>query len=733
MQEVNMAKEVRSLLLNFSKFCLIVIIFIYLGISLQAQENNNEDLANPFKMSLDELLNAKVSGVSKYEQWQDDAPASVMVITKKQIRDRGYEDLSDLLKDVPGIDIIENAGRFGEYYTIRGIEGNDRFLVLINGHKINPTSGTFFSIGNSVSLQFAKQVEIIYGPASSIYGADAFAGIINIILDDNDKTSTRIRVSGGSSNRKNLSIFAHYKGKRGFTLTAAARRFLSDGPDFTGKGYPEYDAIVAQYQSPQRPHFQQPIDDHNIFLQAGFKNISFLYFRQHFNEGNGLGLNPDFYVFNQENRWKMTTDLLWGIYKKKFIDDSLLTFDLSYISHAQHRESQFLKWLIPGNPVETFNQYMTGNDKSLRMVLSYNKTFSRKFKLIAGIEYETTKSIPPYANDEVLGNSFKYEGQNAKIIADALSIKEQRYAGFGQLTYSPSLWLDIILGGRFDYSSRYKGTFNPRVGLILKPIPKTTVKMLYGTAFQAPSLFYQFEQFGTPIYAFRSTNEINTQEDPGWSLKNQLLTTHELSIHRRFGDHFRFGVSIYYNNMKDLIERVTYDSTGSTWNKYFNMFTDGQRNENIGSRKSVGLNFTLNAAINENLDGYFYYSYTVADQKELVDRVETPRVAHNKIWIGATFRKLFRFLTLSPRFKWIGKSHTAITSSLYTGESFFDHSSLDISIRAAVLKKIHLLGFLGNILDHRYEVGGLFEQNGVYAASIPQPRFHFRLGIEAEF
>jgi outer membrane receptor for ferrienterochelin and colicin len=56
----------------------------------------------------------------------------------------------------------------------------------------------------------------------------------------------------------------------------------------------------------------------------------------------------------------------------------------------------------------------------------------------------------------------------------------------------------LIIGARFDYSTRYGAVFNPRMGFIVKPFKNTLIKAIYGKAFQSPSLFFQYEQWGAP-------------------------------------------------------------------------------------------------------------------------------------------------------------------------------------------------------------------------------------------
>ena len=128
-----------------------ILITCLIAVNIQSYaQNDSINYDSLITLSLKDLLKLKVKGVSKYEEMSEKSPASVIIISETQIRENGYQDLSDILKNVLGIDIVDNARGFGEYYTLKGIEGNDRFLVIVDGQKINPVSGTFLSIGNSM-------------------------------------------------------------------------------------------------------------------------------------------------------------------------------------------------------------------------------------------------------------------------------------------------------------------------------------------------------------------------------------------------------------------------------------------------------------------------------------------------------------------------------------------------------------------------------------------------------
>lgn len=713
-----------------------IILIIILGLSIQSfAQNDSINYDSLAVMPLKDILQLKVEGVSKYEEATDKSPASVIIITESQIRENCYQDLSDVLKNVLGIDIVDNARGFGEYYTVRGVEGNDRFLVTIDGQKINPVSGTFLSVGNSISVNFAQRIEIIYGPSSVMYGADAFAGIINIVSKDvinNYYISSNIDY--GSLNTKNGEISAQFKLNDDLSISAFARIFKSDGVDFVGRD--SVYNLITQYHYPQRNEFEQPIDDHTIFAKAKYKNLTLSFFQQHFNEGNALGMTTNCYVYNKENKWEMNNNLIWINYKNNINNNSNISLDIAYVNHRQNPETQFLKWAQHGIFDKTFSQYLTGLDNTLRSSLTYNRTFlkQKNLKFISGLEYEYSQSIPPYANDEVLGNSDKFEGTTADLIRAELKITEQRFAGFSQMAYSPFKMINIILGGRYDYSMLNKGTFNPRMSFIFSPRKSTTFKILYGTAFQAPSLFYKYEQWGTPAAVMLSSTEIAISE-PNWQLKNQKISTIEAQISRKIGTFMIFYLSEYHSKLSDIIERVVYSD--SVYNKYFSTpdsayYTLGIRNENIGIQNILGINFKTELIFKPDFYAYLSYSYTKGYAETDNGREDIPQISTNKFWAGFIYRNLFNHINISTRIKWIGKINNKNHLVFPTGKQpgFFN---MDLSFRIInIIKPAVFYVKMENVFNSDYEYGGILDQV-VYLPTIPQNGFAIRAGVEVSF
>ena len=120
---------------------------------------------------------------SRKVQKVSEAPASVYVITDKQIRARGYRTLVDALHDVPGFDFQHTYGVYPELIHQRGLVGeNNRTLVYVDGVPDNNINENAVLAGTiRFPLNNVARIEIVSGPASALYGANAFNGIINII------------------------------------------------------------------------------------------------------------------------------------------------------------------------------------------------------------------------------------------------------------------------------------------------------------------------------------------------------------------------------------------------------------------------------------------------------------------------------------------------------------------------------------------------------------------------
>ncbi len=128
-------------------------------------------------------VTAQTSSVSKTAESLREAPATVVVLTGEEIERRGYLDLEELLYDLPGFDVSRSNGEIYSSFYQRGLRSgnNDRNLLLVDGVEQNEQSTNAVLLSRQYALSNIDRVEVVYGPASTMYGANAYAGVINIL------------------------------------------------------------------------------------------------------------------------------------------------------------------------------------------------------------------------------------------------------------------------------------------------------------------------------------------------------------------------------------------------------------------------------------------------------------------------------------------------------------------------------------------------------------------------
>jgi len=193
-----------------------------------------------------------VTSVSKKAENMYETPATIIVVTREDIIKRGYMDLVDLLKDVPGFDLTLFYG--SEYSNIyqRGFRqtNTEKTLLLIDGIEENDLWTNRAYISRQYPLSNIQRVEIIYGPASTMYGPNAFAGVINIITRSADQSihlNRNIGISAGIAygtyNTRCLDMTVSGK-KRSISFTVSGRLYFSDEMDLSSQKSFDYDPAV---------------------------------------------------------------------------------------------------------------------------------------------------------------------------------------------------------------------------------------------------------------------------------------------------------------------------------------------------------------------------------------------------------------------------------------------------------------------------------------------------------
>jgi outer membrane receptor for ferrienterochelin and colicins len=213
----------------------------------------------------------QVTSVSKNSESILLAPATVQLITEEEIRRRGYADLEALLHDLPGFDISRGNGVFYSNIYQRGYRSNgtDRTLFLFDGVEENDLWSNFANISRQYPLSNIKRVEVVYGPASTMYGPNAYSGVINIITKDPEDLvergqplGIRVQVGTGSyaTRYADMTLAAQ---REGLAFSLTGRVYRSDEADLSS-----YDAWDFATHAPD--FYQDKLAIRDVSLAANF-------------------------------------------------------------------------------------------------------------------------------------------------------------------------------------------------------------------------------------------------------------------------------------------------------------------------------------------------------------------------------------------------------------------------------------------------------------------------------
>jgi iron complex outermembrane receptor protein len=204
-------------------------------------------------LTLEELSTLKVevvSSASKFAQEVTQAPASISIVTAEEMRRLGHRTLKDVLDSVRGL--YTSDDRNYSYVGVRGFarpgDYNTRMLLLIDGHRTNDPVYDQARIGEDmlVDIESIDQVEIIRGPGSSLYGTNAFFGVVNIITrTGRQQEGVRVDVDRASLDmwRGRASVGHRFTNGGDLYLSGSVQR--ADG--YATLYYPEFDAAQTNF------------------------------------------------------------------------------------------------------------------------------------------------------------------------------------------------------------------------------------------------------------------------------------------------------------------------------------------------------------------------------------------------------------------------------------------------------------------------------------------------------
>ncbi|MBN2279815.1 MAG: TonB-dependent receptor plug domain-containing protein [Candidatus Marinimicrobia bacterium] len=215
--------------MKFTKFIKILIFILIILQHLWGQDSNR--IKELSAMSIAELMNIKVHVASKSDESVFDAPSVISVLSKEEILRLNPRNVADILNVIPGFN-LHTSNLNSPLFQFRGIHSvNDQILFLIDGHAINDRIfGTIVYFINSIPVEEIEQLEIIRGPGSAIYGANAFYAVINIVTNRHEAESGSVISKVASNNTVQGTVVYHKNMEKNKGLFFSGSISQSDGP-----------------------------------------------------------------------------------------------------------------------------------------------------------------------------------------------------------------------------------------------------------------------------------------------------------------------------------------------------------------------------------------------------------------------------------------------------------------------------------------------------------------------
>jgi outer membrane receptor protein involved in Fe transport len=494
------------------------------------------------------------------------APAVATVITAEDIAAMGATDLDQVLESVPGMHVSRSANNYTPLYVIRGIytEFNPQTLVLQNGVPMTTLFvGSRGIIWAGLPLDNVARIEVIRGPGSALYGADAFSGVINIITKTAaDVSGTEVGTRVGSFGSRDAWV--QHGGKLGSMDVAAYMRVgRSDGYQRT---------IEADAQTPtdttSGTHASLAPGPVNTGFNAldGSLDMSYESWRMHVgyklrsNVGTGAGVGSALDPVGKGRSERITADV-----SKNDIElgkDWRLGISASYLHYVQDFDTS-LQILPPGARNNLFPNGMIGSPKTwerqirLSATTTYGGFANHKVRLGVGHD-----DLDLYKTQELKNFDKNFSPTSGSIVIDApadqiFMVPQRRRVDY---VYAQDEWSflqdwSLTAGLRHDHYSDFGGTTNPRLALVWDAAYDLTAKLLYGRAFRAPSFTEQY-----------SVNNPVAIGNP--NLRPETIDSLELAFAWQANSETQVNVGVFGYQMKDII-RTT--STGGGTPVYNNV------------------------------------------------------------------------------------------------------------------------------------------------------------------
>ena len=574
---------------------------------------------------------------SRIEQDDRRKPAVTTIVTAKDIENMGALSLSEVLSRVAGVHVTNRSQHNSRIFYTRGIasELGSQTLFMINGIPVNsPIRGNFQVIWGSFPIHAIEQIEVMRGPGSSLYGANALSGVINIKMKDPDSLESEIGFALAQNNTYNawlndkisfagLKWFYSIEHQQSEGLSPKVKR------DFQTQLDEQFDVMFEQGLIPYNP------DD--ISLAPGRSDTSFkvsdiwltgsheffdvsLGWQRRYNIGQGIGsldaLDPEGKLGAYRHLIQISGNRI------ALSKNTSISYDLAYVAEGQRVEG-VLKLLPNGANLGAFPEGVLASpefdESKASGEFSISHVINPNIDVVLGIG-RAHEAIDDVNESKNFGHKLLPLASGYTDVSDIAELvnlpeisRDLSYAFFESLVTVQDD-VDITLGARVDDYSDFGSVVSPRLSLVWMPSYSATVKLTYGKAFRAPS-FSDLHSKNNPVV--NGNPELTAERIDSVELSLELLPTNRTKV----------NMTLFTYELTDFLELTMHPD-----------YPSKLKTENLGRFEGNGVEIEYNCDWNRFVD--WQANITYVDISNTEENALSAKMAGAPMWqsyIGFNF------------------------------------------------------------------------------------------------
>ncbi len=613
---------------------------------------------------------------TKTEHNLKDVPVETFVITKDDIEKSSAQNISQLLKTVPGLNGSMHDDAFGTYTwrsKVRGFSVNDGYaLVLVDGQRVVGAGqgggmGEYGIGYNQVPVNMVERIEVVKGPGSALYGSDAAAGVINIITKKN-----KDQFNAGTSVRYGWYSVRDRERKQSDGSIDVQKPDVSAANDSTFRNSSQVNAYIGHRPSERIgyrvDYSYESAQDVNQKVIPSYRQAMNAKFDAKLNDK--LTFNLDGSVSNYVKEEVKNEVTGTGRSEKSYAAAPSFTF-LPSDNHALKLNGYSYRWDFVhgyegnkyGYKLGTIDQYQAALHHTF--FINENNTLSSGFELNRqDINFTVTNYDKSTGNPTTKITTDQTVDILSLYVQDEVSILDER------LTFVPGL--------RFDSHSQFGTEINPKLALLGKPVDILNLRASAGRSFKSPTirqLYYDVPYLHGGYY-MKSNSDLNAETGWGYSAGAELFL---------LDDHLSIGATWFLNDMKDMVIKT--ETTDSIEGIPVQTYTNAD--EAVVKGLEVSARLDLNGF--ELIGGY---TLTNSENKDLKKELPFQPKHNGSIIVGYTVKPTGTSLR---------------TTLMMTGEQFSDDKNSDE-------KKFESFATVGAKLNQKISDKGsiFFEANNLF-------------------